>query len=87
MRFLVKVLIACLLVGLLLSWFAIDPRTILVDAWGAIGDIAALTADAAGWALPYVLTGAVIVVPIVALASLLRLLKTRRRDENRSGQG
>lgn len=78
MRFIIRVLIACLLVGLFLSWFAIDPKNILRDSWAAIQDIGDFAVDFGEWALPYILTGAVIVIPIVALTTGLRVLRGRR---------
>ncbi|WP_225889928.1 DUF6460 domain-containing protein [Indioceanicola profundi] len=77
-RFVIQVLIACLLVGLFLSWFSIDPRTILQDSWKAIKDVAGLAVDFVDWAIPYILTGAVVVVPVVAVTAGLKLLRDRR---------
>lgn len=67
-----KVAIICLIVGLILSAFGIDP-------WQLYGQVGAITDDAvaavagfAAWAWKYVLIGAVVVVPIWLVLFLLR---------------
>ncbi|ACI98560.1 hypothetical protein [Rhodospirillum centenum] len=79
MRFVVNVLVACLVVGLLLTWLGIDPVALLNGAWAAVQDAPRAIADAAGWAVPYILTGAIVVVPVAAVALVLRLIRQRRR--------
>lgn len=67
-----KIALACLIVGLILSAFGIDPWSL----YGRVGDLADDAAAAAGsfigWAWPYVVIGAVIVVPLWLLIFLLR---------------
>lgn len=67
-----KVAIACLIVGLILSAFGVDPWSL----YGRVGDVAGDAAEAVGafigWAWPYVVVGAVIVVPLWLLIFLLR---------------
>ncbi|HSO41926.1 MAG TPA: DUF6460 domain-containing protein [Rhodospirillales bacterium] len=67
-----KVAIACLIVGLVLSAFGIDPWSL----YGRVGDIAdnavAAVGGFIGWAWRYVVIGAVIVVPLWLLIFLLR---------------
>ena len=77
MSFILRILFACLVVGLLLSWFNVDPKTVLTDAWAAVKSVWRLAGDVGGWAVPYVLTGAIIVIPVVALATLWRAMKGR----------
>jgi hypothetical protein len=74
----VRILVACLVVGLLLSFFAIDPRSLLLGGWQAFHDAWGMALSAASWAIPYVLLGATVVVPIALVIGVLRLL--RRRD-------
>lgn len=68
----IKVAIACLVVGLLLSAFGIDPWSL----YDRIGAIAGGSVDAAGrflgWSWRYIAIGAVIVVPLWLVIFLLR---------------
>ncbi len=67
-----KIAIACLIVGLILSAFGIDPWQL----YGRFGDIAGDAAEAVtvfiGWAWRYIVIGAVIVVPLWLVIFLLR---------------
>lgn len=76
-RNVVYLLFLCLVVGVVVSIFDIDPMRILTNTWGAVRDIGRLLRAAMDWAVPYILTGAVIVVPIAAIAFLLRRLRKR----------
>ena len=76
-RRIVYLLFLCLVVGVVVSIFDIDPRRILHNTWDAVRDIGRLLRIAIDWAVPYILTGAVIVVPIAAIAFLLRRLRKR----------
>lgn len=75
-----RLLLACLVVGLLLSFFAVDPRSLLTGGWDAALEAGRVALSAAGWAVPYVLLGATVVVPIAVVVALLRLFGRRRRD-------
>ncbi len=77
MGWLIRLLMLCLAVGLGLSFFSIDPVGILTDTVRTVLSVGALLGRLIDWALPYVLLGAVIVVPITLLAALLRLLRRR----------
>jgi hypothetical protein len=74
-----RILVACLVVGLLLSFFAVDPRSLLTGGWEAAVEAGRLALEAAAWAVPYVLLGATVVVPVAVLVALLRLFGRRRR--------
>ena len=76
-RNIVYLLFLCLVVGVVVSIFDIDPRAILTNTWGALREIGRLLRSALDWAVPYILTGAVIVLPIAAVAFLLRRLRKR----------
>ena len=71
----VKILILCLIIGIVLSFFGVGPE----DFWLWLGDLAKQSVDAlkrfANWAGPFVLIGAGIVIPIW----LLRMLYVRMR--------
>lgn len=79
MGWIVKTLLLCFIVGFALSVLDVEPATILTSGWAAIGRIAELAVELGGWALPYILLGAVIVVPLSLLAAILRWTRTRSR--------
>jgi hypothetical protein len=72
-----RIIVLCLIVGLLLSFLSIDPVGMLNDTWRTILSIGALLGGVIDWALPYILLGAVVVVPIAVVAAVLRLLRHR----------
>jgi Family of unknown function (DUF6460) len=69
-------LLLCLVVGLLLTWLHITPQGLFTDAFATATHIVHLVIEVARWAMPYILLGAVVVVPIALLGFLLR---ARRR--------
>ena len=79
MGWIVKTLVLCFIVGFALSVLRIDPASILTDSWHTIQDIAGLLIEAGRWALPYILIGAVIVVPLSVLGAVLRWSRSRPR--------
>ncbi|SMH59500.1 hypothetical protein [Azospirillum agricola] len=79
MGWIVRTLVLCFIVGFILSVLRIDPASILTDSWETVRDIAELALDAGRWALPYILIGAVIVVPLSVLGALLRWSRSRHR--------
>ena len=68
----VKLALACLLVGLVLSTLDIDPRNILDSGRAAIEALIELGGEFFGWAVTYILIGAVIVVPIWLITYLFK---------------
>lgn len=76
----VRTLVLCFVVGFILSILKIDPASIFTNSWETVRDIAALALDAGHWALPYILIGAVIVVPLSVIAGLLRWSRSRPRS-------
>ncbi len=77
-RTIVNLLIVSLIVGLVLSLLDVTPRQLFEN----FGDTARAAYDlVAGfflWAGPFVVIGAVVVLPIWAFAQLLRFLRGRR---------
>ena len=71
----VKLIILCLIVGLLLNWFNVSPQDLLRDVFGNIDAVIDWSVGAFGSAASYILLGAVIVVPIWAILFVLRWLK------------
>jgi H+/Cl- antiporter ClcA len=71
----IRFLIFCLVVGLVLVWLGVTPE----GFWRWLGGLAQWVWDVAvsltGWAAPYVLIGAAIVVPIAILRFFYRRLR------------
>lgn len=72
-----KLAVASLIVGLLLSWLDINPRMLLRDLPELLRDMIRFLLSTVDWALPYILLGAVIVVPVWGAFALLRVLRRR----------
>ena len=71
----IRLLPLCLVVGLLLAFFNVNPAHILTDTAGTLHLVARLLVDFFHWAKPYVLLGAVVVLPVACLMLLLRLVR------------
>jgi hypothetical protein len=68
----IGVIVLCLLVGLFLTHLGIAARGILTDTWHTILSVGRLVGDTAMWAVPYILLGAVVVLPLLILGFLLK---------------
>ncbi|WP_247871922.1 hypothetical protein [Azospirillum sp. TSO35-2] len=77
MGWIIRTLFLCFVVGLVLSFLRIDPAAILTNSWQTLQDIATLLIDAGRWALPYILIGAVVVVPLSLIGLVLRWNRSR----------
>jgi len=84
---LVKVVLLCLVVGLFLSFFEIDPAAILTNTWATVLSVGDLVVGVVRWAVPYILVGAVVVVPLALLGVVLRWSRSRRGPERRQKNG
>jgi hypothetical protein len=73
-----KLLVASLLVGLVLSAFSISPRALLAKLGTTAQQIFDVFAGMLEWAVPYVLLGAVVVIPIWAIVIILRIARRKR---------
>ncbi|MEL0022374.1 MAG: DUF6460 domain-containing protein, partial [Rickettsiales bacterium] len=62
----VKLVLACLLVGLVLSTLNIDPRNLLQSGQDAIEWLIEVGGEFFAWAVTYILIGAVVVIPVWA---------------------
>lgn len=71
----VKLLIASLVVGMVLAYFNITPQEILAYARAQVGDAINNAGSFAGWAVSYILLGAVIVVPLWLIHYLWKSLR------------
>lgn len=74
----VKLLIACFLVGMSLTVLNLDPRTLMTESLHMLKDLAQWSISNFGDAVSYIMLGAVIVLPIWLISYLLRLLRSRK---------
>jgi hypothetical protein len=74
---LVGLLVLCFVVGVVLTFLGATPRTIFSDLWGALVGAWGMVVDTLAWAMPYILLGAMVVVPIAVVSWLLRLARRR----------
>ncbi|SLN55999.1 hypothetical protein [Oceanibacterium hippocampi] len=72
-----KLLIASLIVGLAMSWFDVTPQAVFQDLGGAISRLFNAAVNGVRWAVPYILIGAVVVLPIWGGAYLLSWFRRR----------
>ncbi len=74
----IKLVIACFVVGLLLVWLDLDPKDVLLQGWRWVRSLAEWTVAHLGSAMSYILLGAVVVLPVWLVFYLLRALRSRR---------
>jgi hypothetical protein len=77
MTWIIRIIVLSLIVGLVISFFDINPMGILNDTWDTILAVFGLFKGVVDWALPYILVGAVVVVPLALIGALLRYLRRR----------
>ena len=75
----IKLLLVCLLVGWILSVIEIDALGFIRFLSQSLRHAGELAADAVRWGVPYILLGAVIVVPFYIIKLGLDMLKRRKR--------
>ncbi len=73
-----KILIASLLVGMVMHWFDITPRSLIENFGDTVVRMFDKLASFIDWAIDYILVGAVIVVPIWLIVFLLDRMKGKR---------
>lgn len=78
-RTILKLLAASLLVGLVMRWFDITPRSLLANFGATVERMFDALARFAGWAIDYILVGAVVVVPIWLVIALIDRAKGKRK--------
>ena len=76
-RTLVRLFFFSLVVGLALSALNVSPQSLLGTIGGTVEVIFLRVADVVAWAVPFVLIGAVVVVPIWLVLSALRIVRRR----------
>lgn len=77
MGWIIRTLVLCFIVGFVLSFLHIDPASILTNSWQTVQDIAVVAIEAGRWALPYILIGAVVVVPLSLIGLVMRWNRSR----------
>lgn len=70
-----RILLICLLVGLLMAFFGITPAHIIDDTVATAERAWALVVHFVLWAVPYILLGGSVVLPIIAIVFILRLVR------------
>lgn len=79
---LIAVFFLCVLAGLILAVFNVDPATLWVDFFGAVGEawqrFFQIIADSLGWAVQYFFLGAVLVIPIWIAWRIIRAASDRK---------
>jgi Na+/H+-dicarboxylate symporter len=68
-------LLLCFIVGVVLAFLGATPTTLFGDLWGALVRAWGTVVDLLAWAMPYIILGAMVVVPIAVISWLLRLAK------------
>ncbi len=76
-RTLLRLFFFSLVVGLVLSALNVSPQSLLGTIGGTLEVIFFRIADVVAWAVPFVLIGAVVVVPIWLVLAALRLVRRR----------
>ena len=71
----IKIALRCFAVGLVLVFFGLDPLAMLAWLGDAARGLFDLAVDFARWAGPFMLVGAMIVLPIIAIRWLMRRAK------------
>ncbi len=80
--FVLKILLLCLVVGFVLTWLDLGPLDLLRDLGQRLRGGWEGAKALFGWATPYVLLGATVVVPIVLLGFAWKFTFGRRRGES-----
>jgi len=61
---LIKILVFSFVIGVLLSFFEINPKELLANFGDTVQEIFSIVARIIEWAVKYILLGAVVVIPI-----------------------
>lgn len=71
----IKIVVASLFVGLLLALFDIQPQDLMRNLGDTVVEIFELMVDMVDWAVPYILIGAIVVVPIWLIRVAIRMTR------------
>jgi Na+/H+-dicarboxylate symporter len=70
-----RILLICLVVGLLMAFFGITPQHMVDDTIATAQHAWLLVLHFVLWAVPYILLGGSVVLPIVAIMLILRFVR------------
>ena len=73
----VRLALACLGAGLVMAMLGVTPADLLDDITALAGRAWRLSTDLLGWAGPYMLLGAIVVLPLWLMHLLWKKLSTR----------
>lgn len=73
----IKLIVACLVVGYVVQFFELTPQKVLENFGETIAALYAAAQSLLGWAADYIITGALIVLPIWGIATLANYLNNR----------
>lgn len=80
---LLRIVLLCVVVGLILAAFRVDPRRLWVDFFGTVVDawreFVDISADLVSWGLDYFLLGAILVIPIWLVVHTINAARKRSR--------
>ncbi|MFT5180197.1 MAG: hypothetical protein ACI8S3_000069 [Alphaproteobacteria bacterium] len=76
-RTLLRLFFYSLIIGLALSALNISPESMLGVIGGTVESIFLVVVDAVEWAVPFVLIGAVVVLPIWLVVAAFRFIRRR----------
>ncbi len=71
----IRILLICLLVGLVMAFFGITPAHIIDDTIATAHHAWVLVVEFVLWAIPYILLGGSVVLPIAAIVLILRFVR------------
>jgi len=72
MSTIIKIAVASLLLGLLLSFFSVSPRDLLEGLGSTALEIFDIIAGMLAWAVEYILIGAIVIIPIWLILAVWR---------------
>ncbi|HAQ34769.1 MAG: hypothetical protein CMF74_09645 [Maricaulis sp.] len=79
----IRLVLICVVVGLILAAFRVDPRRLWVDFFGTVVDawreFVDISADLVTWGLDYFILGAILVIPIWLVVHTVRAMRRRSR--------
>jgi len=76
---LIKLLVMSFIIGILLSFFNIDPSELLKNLGGTVQKIIEALSGIVEWGIKYILLGAVVVVPIWLVFFLIGKAKAKKK--------
>ena len=77
----VKLLVVSLLVGMMLAFFDMKPEELLASLGDTVKSIFQVLVSLVEWMVPYVLLGAVVVIPIWVIILVWRYFRTKSEQQ------